>query len=101
MVLLADGVTLVDGGRAVLRELDIADPIDCLITSGRNALDGVSSDLPLYECGEQEEEVVITRQKRNIGGVTGSWDTLEIPYMLDESLFCKCFVKMHFYAKQK
>ena len=101
MVFLADGVTLVDGGRAVLRELDIAEPIDCLITSGLNALDGVSSDLPLYECGEQEEEEedVVTRQKRNIGRVTGSWDTLEIPYMLDESLFCKCFVKMHFYAK--
>ena len=50
-----------DNGKAVLKDLDIAVPID-----------------------------VATRQKRNIYHIAGSWDTLSIPYTIDWDAFSKC-----------
>ena len=62
-------------------------PIECVVTSGPDALSGVSGDVPLRECSEEE---VVTRQKRNIAHNAGSWDTLSIPYTIDWDAFCKC-----------
>ena len=78
-----------DNGKAVLKDLDIAVPIECVVTSGPDALNGVSGDVPLRECSEEE---VATRQKRNIAYNAGSWDTLSIPYTIDWGAFSKCKV---------
>ena len=75
-----------DNGKAVLEDLDIAVPIECVVTSGPDALNGVSGDTPLRQCSDEE---VATRQKRNIAHDAGSWDTLSIPYTIDWDAFSK------------
>ena len=75
MLILEDGKILVDNGKAVLEDLDIAVPVE-----------------------------VATRQKRNIAYFAGSWDTLSIPYTITWGDFCKCkkliFIRLIICSKQ-
>lgn len=75
-----------DNGKAYLQDLDIAVPIPCAQTSGSDASSLNSGDTPVRECTEEEEELA-NRQKRNILTTADSWDTLEIPYIIDWTLF--------------
>lgn len=71
----------VDGGRAVLRELDIAVPLPCqapIRDAPISAADGSINDTTnASPCASPQR-----RQKRNIADFARSWGTLDIPYTI-------------------
>ena len=83
-----NGAILVDDDEAVLRELDIAEPIPCIAATDDNAEGIVYAENSVYRVCSEEE--ILTRHKRAMTPY-GKWPNAEVPYMINKTEFSKCY----------